>query len=92
MKRIGNAETISDYSQQISYLEEVLSVLEDLQILYGKDDMFKDDYKEVQGQMIWIEEVQDNLKDEKNELLEAEIKEDEKEKMGMIYEFQRERL
>ena len=92
MKKIGNAETISDYNQQISYLEEVLSVLEDLQILYGKDDMFKDDYKEVQGQMTWIEEVQDNLKDEKNELLEAEIKEDEKQKMGMIYEFQRERL
>lgn len=92
MKRIGNAETISDYSQQISYLEEVLSVLEDLQILYGKDDMFKDDYKEVQGQMTWIEEVQDNLKDEKSELLEAAIKEDEKEKMGMIYEFQRARL
>lgn len=69
MKKIGKAETISDYNQQISYLEDILSHLEDLQILYGKDDLFKDEYKYANNLFEWIEETQQNLKDEKEELL-----------------------
>lgn len=69
MKKIGKAETISDYNQQISYLEDILSHLEDLQSLYAKDDLFEDEYKDTKSIFNWIEEAQQNLKDEKEELL-----------------------
>lgn len=92
MKKIGKAETISDYNQQISYLEDILSHLEDLQSLYAKDDLFEDEYKDTKNIFNWIEEVQQNLKDEREELVQEEIKQDEKEIEAMNYEFERSRL
>ena len=92
MKEIGKAETISDYNQQISYLEDILSTLEDLQTLYAKDTTFSDDYKDVTNQMEWIEEKQQELIDEREELVQDRVKQSERELIGMIYEFQKERL
>lgn len=92
MKKIGKSETISDYNQQISYLEDILSHLEDLQSLYAKDDLFEDEYKDTKNIFNWIEEVQQNLKDEREELVQEEIKQDEKNIEAMNYEFERSRL
>lgn len=92
MKEIGKAETISDYNQQISYLEDILSTMEDLQTLFGKDKTFSDDYKDIQSQMNWIDEVQQELIDSREELRQARVKQNEEELMGMIYEFQKARL
>lgn len=92
MKKIGKAETISDYNQQISYLEDILSHLEDLQSLYAKDDLFEDEYKDTKNIFTWIEEAQQNLKDEREELVQGEIKQNEKEIEAMNYEFERSRL
>lgn len=92
MKKIGKAETISDYNQQISYLEDILSHLEDLQSLYAKDDLFKDEYKDIKNIFNWIEEAQQNLKDEREELVQEEIKQNEKNIEAMNYEFERSRL
>lgn len=92
MKKIGKAETISDYTQQISYLEDILSTLEDLQILYGKDSTFNDDYKDITNQINWIDELQQELKNDRAELVQAEVKQNEREKIAMNYEFERSRL
>ena len=92
MKKIGKAETISDYTQQISYLEDILSTLEDLQILYGKDSTFKEDYKDVENQINWIEEKQQELIDDRAELVQAEVKQNARELIAMNYEFERSRL
>lgn len=92
MKKIGKAETISDYDQQISYLEDILSHLEDLQSLYAKDDLFKDEYKDIKNIFNWIEEAQQNLKDEREELVQEEINQNEKNIEAMNYEFERSRL
>lgn len=92
MKKIGKAETISDYEQQISYLEDILSHLEDLQSLYAKDDLFEDEYKDTKNIFNWIEEAQQSLKDEREELVQEEIKQNEKNIEAMNYEFERSRL
>jgi len=92
MKKIGKAETISDYNQQISYLEDILSHLEDLQSLYAKDDLFEDEYKDTKNIFNWIEEAQQSLKDEREELVQEEIKQNEKNIEAMNYEFERSRL
>jgi hypothetical protein len=92
MKEIGKAETISDYTSQISYLEDILSTLEDLQTLYGKDKTFHDDYKDASNQMCWVEELQQELINEQDELVQAEVKKNEREKIAMNYEFERSRL
>ena len=92
MKEIGKAETISDYNQQISYLEDILSHLEDLQSLYAKDDLFEDEYKDTKNIFNWIEEAQQSLKDEREELVQEEIKKKEKNIEAMNYEFERSRL
>lgn len=92
MKKIGKAETISDYNQQISYLEDILSTMEDLQTLFGKDAMFKDWYKDIENQMSWIEEQQQDLRNEKEEMMQPIIKQHDEEIKAMYYEFERSRL
>lgn len=92
MKKIGKAETISDYNEQISYLEDILSMLEDLQTLYSKDKLFSDEYKNTENISSWIEDVQQDLINEREELIQDEIKEHDKEMFAMNYEFERSRL
>lgn len=92
MKEIGKAEEISDYEEQITYLEDILSQLEDLQSLYAKDSMFEDDYKEITNQMKWLDEKKQELADEKEELEQEEYEDYKKELFVMNYEFERSRL
>lgn len=92
MKKFGKAETISDYDEQISYLEDILSTLEDLQTLYSKDKLFSDEYKNVENISSWIEETQQDLMNEREELIQDEIKEHDKEMFIMNYEFEKSRL
>ena len=92
MKKIGKAETISDYEEQIRFLEDVLSTLEDLQGLYIKDELFKDEYKNVGNLSSWIEDIQQDLTNEREDLIQDEIKEHDKELLAMNYEFERSRL
>lgn len=92
MKKIGKAETISDYNEQISYLEDILSMLEDLQTLYSKDKLFSDEYKNAENISSWIADAQQDLINEREELIQDEIKEHDKEMFAMNYEFERSRL
>lgn len=92
MKKIGKAETISDYNEQISYLEDILSMLEDLQTLYSKDKLFSDEYKNAENISSWIADTQQNLMNEREELIQDEIKEHDKEMFTMNCEFERSRL
>ncbi len=92
MKEIGKAEDIEEYDEQVSYLEDILSTLEDLQILYGKESLFSEDYKDVTNQMKWIEEKQQELIDDRAELVQAEVKQNERELIAMNYEFEGSRL
>lgn len=92
MKKIGKAETISDYDEQISYLEEILSTLEDLQTLYSKDKLFSDEYKNTENISSWIADTQQDLMNEREELIQDEIKEHDTEMFTMNYEFEKSRL
>lgn len=92
MKKIGKAETISDYNEQISYLEDILSTLEDLQTLYSKDKLFSDEYKNAENISSWIADAQQDLINEREELIQDEIKEHDEEMFAMNYEFERSRL
>lgn len=92
MKEIGKAETISDYEQQISYIEDILSTMEDLQTLFRKDKTFSDDYKDIANQMNWIDELQQELIDEKEELVQESVRQNERELIAMNYEFEGSRL
>lgn len=92
MKKIGNAETIDEYDEQIDYLEDILSMLEDLQTLYSKDKLFSDEYKNAENISSWIEDVQQDLKNEREELIQIEIKEHDKEIFEMNCEFERSRI
>ena len=92
MKKIGKAETISDYNEQISYLEDILSMLEDLQTLYSKDKLFSDEYKNAENISSWIADAQQDLINEREELIQGEIKEHDEEMFAMNYEFERSRL
>ena len=92
-KNFEKSSTIEEYSSQIDYLEDILNALEDLRILYGKDyKTFKNDYKDTGAQMEWIEEMQDELKERKQELIDIKVKEHEKDLAGMNAEFERSRL
>ena len=92
MKKIGKAETISDYNEQISYLDDILSTIEDLQTLYSKDKLFSDEYKNAENISSWIEDTQQDLINEREDLIQDEIKEHDKEMFAMNYEFERSRL
>jgi uncharacterized protein HemX len=92
MKKIYKAETADEYDEQIDYLDDILSVLEDLQTLYSKDKLFADEYKNCENISSWIEDVQQDLKNEREELIQIEIKEHDKEIFEMNCEFERSRL
>ena len=92
MKEIGKAEDIEEYDEQISYLEDILSTLEDLQTLYSKDKLFSDEYKNVENISSWIADTQQDLMNEREELIQDEIKEHDKEMFTMNYEFEKSRL
>lgn len=92
MKKIGKAVTINEYDEQISYLEDIMSLLEDIQGLYFKDNIFNDDYKDCKNQISWLEEMQQELINEREELIEKEVKKYDEELKGMIYDFQKERI
>lgn len=92
MKKIGKAETIDEYDEQIDYLEDILSTLEDLQTLYSKDKLFSDEYKNAENISSWIEDTQQDLKNEREELIQIEIKEHDKEIFEMNCEFERSRI
>ena len=92
MKEIGKAEDIEEYEEQISYLEDILSTLEDLQTLYSKDKLFSDEYKNVENISSWIADTQQDLMNEREELIQDEIKEHDKEMFTMNYEFEKSRL
>lgn len=92
MKEINKAETIDEYDEQIDYLDDILSTLEDLQTLYSKDKLFSDEYKNVENISSWIEDVQQDLMNEREELIQVETKEHDKEMFEMNCEFERSRL
>lgn len=96
MKKIGYAEDIDDYEEQIDYLGGLLGILEDLELAYldgnPKDDIFKDEKKQIHDQFLFVEELYENLKEEMEELLEEINKEDEEELRAMNAEFERSRL
>lgn len=92
MKKIGKAENSDEYDEQIEYLDSILSTLEDLQILYFKDETFSDDYKDLTNQMTWVEDLKQELQNEQEEIIQKEIKEYDKELLAMNAEFERSRL
>lgn len=92
MIEIGKAEFIAEYEEQINYLENVLSVQEELESLYAKDTMFEDEYKEIKELMKYVEERQEELKQEKEELETLESKREEDELKELNNEFERSRL
>ena len=92
MKEIGKAEDIEEYDEQVSYLEDILSTLEDLQTLYSKDKLFSDEYKNTENISSWIADTQQDLMNEREELIQDEIKEHDKEMFEMNLEFERSRI
>lgn len=96
MKKIGYAEDIDDYEEQIDYLGGLLGILEDLELAYldgnPKDDFFKDEKEQVHEQFLYVEDIYNNLKEEMEELIEQENKEYDEELRAMNAEFERSRL
>lgn len=91
MKEIGMAETIYDYTQQIQGIDDIISHLEDLQTLYYKFKD-KDNYKDVTENIKYWQGLQDELTEEREELIEKEVKEYDEEFKTMNIEFERSRL
>lgn len=92
MKKIYKAETADEYDEQIDYLDDILSTIEDLQTLYSKDKLFSDEYKNCENISSWIEDVQQDLINEREELIQIETKENDEEMFAMNCEFERSRL
>lgn len=92
MKELGKAEEIEDFEEQLDYLGDILYHLEDLAVLYKKDPVFKDNYKEIKNLMNWIDDTYTDLEKEKEELEQIEAKREEEELKAMNEEFERSRL
>lgn len=92
MQKIGEAEDFMDYEEQFDYLDEILETLENLQLLYGEDEMFKEEYDEIGDEMAYIDNIKDQLKEEMQENEERFNKEYDEEMKAMNAEFERSRL
>lgn len=92
MKELGKAEEIEEFEEQLDYLGDILYHLEDLAVLYKKDPVFKDNYKEIKNLMNWIDDTYTDLEKEKEELEKIEAKREEEELKAMNEEFERSRL
>lgn len=96
MKKIGYAEDIEEYEEQLEYLEGILNSLEDAMEAYNdchsNDNFFADEKEQLNLQILYVKQIYENLQEELDELLEDQDKQFEKELKELNAEFERSRL
>lgn len=74
MIEIGKVTSVKNGQKQIDYLNSIIYTLEELKGLYGQNDRFQDDIKDVDSQIEYCEELKQQISGEMKDFIDIEIR------------------
>lgn len=74
MKELGKVTSVKNGQKQIDYINSIIYTLEELKELYGQNNRFQDDIKDVDSQIEYCEELKQQISGEMREFIDTEIR------------------